>query len=147
MPAFCRCLLNACRRPKPSPPGQNYTDPNVNTDNRVETWTSPNLAATVVTNDENQNNAQTVVNNEPEVDPIPNGEDQTPVRPMVIALPGPGCSVPQNRSCPPMDIVLELEDIDSSSTITENSDINWLDKVNSNMRIVSGGSFDEASEG
>ncbi|KAM3177411.1 hypothetical protein ACTXT7_004627 [Hymenolepis weldensis] len=91
-------------------------------------------------NDDNQNNAfsnSPVPTMSQSVSTNGNQSDcQDPVRTMVIALPGPGVNIPNNhRSCPPLDVTQEIEGLDTTSTITENSDSEW-NYMRANQRKV-----------
>ncbi|VDO00670.1 unnamed protein product, partial [Rodentolepis nana] len=94
------------------------------------------------TNDDNQNNAFLNSPVPTTSQPVPPSDFQSdfqdPVRSMVIALPGPGVNIPKNPgSCAPLDVNQEIGGLDTTSSITENSDLEWVDQRNKEMQYHS----------
>lgn len=138
MSACRRFFMNLCRPGKTnhlleSGPSRKF-NPNDHQRDTVES-VNPTCYGVNAMNDDNQNNAfsnSPVPTTSQPVPPNGNQSDyQDPVRMMVIALPGPGLNIPNNhRSCPPLDVTQEIEGLDTTSTIMENSDSEWVDRRN-----------------
>ncbi|KAL5966174.1 hypothetical protein TSMEX_006103 [Taenia solium] len=140
MSACCRYLMNVTRRGRRRTVKlKNATaDKNANTI-VIESIQGPTDTATVVETNDNQTNAHSPVTSQP--------GNQDPVRMMVIAMPGPGHTMPKSRSCPPLDVTNEIEALDTISTVTDNSDSAWMDERNRDLRLNLGESDDETSQG
>nr|CDS30960.1 expressed conserved protein [Hymenolepis microstoma] len=138
MPACRRFFLNLC---KPAKNGDSFKD---NPSGKVNHTgyqhdavgsVNPPSYGVNPTNDDNQNNAfsnSPVPTTSQPISPSDCQSDfQDPVRTMVIALPGPGLNIPRNPgSCPPLNVNQEIGGLDTASTTTENSDLEWVDQIN-----------------
>ncbi|VDM35859.1 unnamed protein product [Hydatigera taeniaeformis] len=136
--ACCRYLMNATRhRRRRTVKLTNVNAGKQTITNAVESIKEPTDVAAVLETNDNQTNAQPPVTTQP--------NDQDPVRMMVIALPGPGYTVAKSGSCPPLDVVNDIEALDTVSTVTDNSDSVWMDERNRDLRLNSTESGDETS--
>ena len=136
MAACCRYLLNVFKRPKQVQVDSVYYNPHLNSNNPVEaSAATPKVPIIQTDTDENQNNAQAMVDTDPGVNPNLSKENKDTVRAQVIAMPGPGYFVPSAMCCPPQEIDLEIDGkIDIASIVSENSDASW---VNTTMQGIS----------
>lgn len=146
MSACSRFCLNLFRSKKkkngPETQFHGNSDPKGPEPNAVDS-VNPPYCGVYATNEGNQNaafpNYPAPINSQPipRNTRLPDNHDHVGMT--YIALPGPEFNYPKNTgSCPPQDVTQEIEGLETTSTITENSDSEWVDRRNKDVLRHSG---------